>query len=172
MLVITIKWINSIKKYSVVKYLKLNSWNEKWTLEHNLNSAQIQQLGKRWKIDHSLADHTRYWRPQSGSFFDSGSAYCPRLLLLALLIKSVTSKSWAHSVTKCKGSPYRLPSVGFRSWSRFLAVSLQVWVINPAVGCHYFPPGLQLPPQPLREFIPISLLVEQRKDGWEQFAFA
>ena len=28
----------------------------------------------------------------------------------------------------------RLPSVGFRSWSRFLAVSLQVmWVINPAV---------------------------------------
>ena len=33
----------------------------------------------------------------------------------------------------------RLPSVGFRSWSRFLAVSLHVtWVINPAVGCHYF----------------------------------
>ena len=59
----------------------------------------------------------------------------------------------------------RLPSVGFRSWSRFLAVSLQaMWVTNPAVGCHcvlpfssvnkkiiyYFPPGLQLPPQPLR----------------------
>jgi len=45
----------------------------------------------------------------------------------------------------------RLQSVGFRSWSRFLAVSLQVtWVINPAVGCHYFPPGLQLPSQPLR----------------------
>ena len=41
--------------------------------------------------------------------------------------------------------------VGFRSWSRFLAVSLQVtWVINPAVGCHYFPPGLLLSPQPLR----------------------
>jgi len=37
----------------------------------------------------------------------------------------------------------RLPSVGFHSWSRFLAVSLQVtWVINPAVDCHYFPPGL------------------------------
>jgi len=42
----------------------------------------------------------------------------------------------------------RLPSVGFRSWSRFLAVSLQVTkVINPAVGCHYFPPGPQLPLQ-------------------------
>ena len=38
----------------------------------------------------------------------------------------------------------RLPSVGFRSWFRFLAVSLQVmWVINPTVACHYFPPGLR-----------------------------
>ena len=55
----------------------------------------------------------------------------------------------------------RSPSVGFRSWSRFLAVSLQVtWVINPAVGCHYFPPGLQLPLQLLR-----GLLGEQRHGG-------
>ena len=39
-----------------------------------------------------------------------------------------------------------LQSVGFRNWFRFLAVSLWVmWVINLAVGCHYFPPGLQLP---------------------------
>jgi len=60
-----------------------------------------------------------------------------------------------------KGSSYR--SVVFRSWSRFLAVSLQVtWIINPTVGCHYFPPGLQLPPQPLRGLLPISLLGEQR----------
>ena len=45
----------------------------------------------------------------------------------------------------------RLPSVGFRSWSQLLAVSLQMrWVINPAVGCHYFLPGPQLPSQPLR----------------------
>jgi len=55
----------------------------------------------------------------------------------------------------------RLPSVGFRSWSRFLAVSLQMaWIINPSVGCHYFPPGLQLPPQRLRGLLPISLLGE------------
>jgi len=41
----------------------------------------------------------------------------------------------------------RLPSVGLQSWSRFSAVSLQVtWV--EAVGCHYFPPGLQLPRNP------------------------
>ena len=52
-----------------------------------------------------------------------------------------------------------LPSVGFRSWSRFLAVSLQVtWVINPVVGCYNFLPGLQLPPQPLRRPLPILLL--------------
>jgi len=65
----------------------------------------------------------------------------------------------------------RLPSVGFRSWSRFLAVSLQVtWVINPTVGCHYFPPGLQLAPQPLRGLLPILLLGDHRHNGCEQFA--
>ena len=41
----------------------------------------------------------------------------------------------------------------------------------PAVGCHYFPPGMQLPPQPLRGLLPISLLGEQRHDGCEQFAW-
>jgi len=65
----------------------------------------------------------------------------------------------------------RLPSVGFRSWSRFLAASLQVtWVINPAVDCHYFPPGLQLPSQPLKGLLPILLFGEQRQNGCEQFA--
>ena len=65
----------------------------------------------------------------------------------------------------------RLPSVGFWSWSRFLAISLQVmWVINPAVGCHYFPPGLQLPLQPLRGLLPIHLLGEQGHNTCEQFS--
>ena len=72
---------------------------------------------------------------------------------------------------KVKVAHTRLPSVGFRSWSRFLAVSLQVmWVINPAVGCHYFPPGPQLPPQPLTGLLPVLLLGEQRHNGCEQFA--
>ena len=45
---------------------------------------------------------------------------------------------------KVKVAHTRLPSVGFWSWSRFLAVSLQVtWIINTTVGCHYFPPGLR-----------------------------
>ena len=70
-----------------------------------------------------------------------------------------------------KAAHTRLPSVGFRSWSRFLAVSLQVmWVINPAVGCHYFPPSLQLPSQPLRGLLPVLLLGEQRNNGFEQFS--
>ena len=65
----------------------------------------------------------------------------------------------------------RLPSVRFRSWSRFLTVSLQVtWVINQAVGCHYFPPGPQLLSQPLSGLLPVSVLGEQRHDGCEQFA--
>jgi len=34
----------------------------------------------------------------------------------------------------------------------------------------YFPPGLQLPSQPLRGLLPISLLGEQRHNGCEQFA--
>jgi len=54
---------------------------------------------------------------------------------------------------KVKVAHALLPSVGFR----FLAVSLQVtWVINPAVSCHYFPPGLQLPSQPLRGLLSIT----------------
>jgi len=39
-----------------------------------------------------------------------------------------------------------------------------------AVGCHYLPSGLQLPPQPLRGLLPGLLLDEQRHDGCEQFA--
>jgi len=59
-----------------------------------------------------------------------------------------------------------LPSVGFRSWFQFLAVSLQVtWIINPAVGCHYFPPGPQLPLQPLRGLLPICWLVNRDTMG-------
>ena len=43
---------------------------------------------------------------------------------------------------KVKVAHTRLSSVGFRNWSRFFAVSLQVtWVINLAVGCHFLPPS-------------------------------
>ena len=85
-----------------------------------------------------------------------------RKLLRFEIINMLVAKKVAHT---------RLPSVGFLSWSLFLAVSLQVtWVINLAVGCHYFPPGLQLLRQPLRGLLLVSLLGEQRHDGCEQFA--
>ena len=62
-------------------------------------------------------------------------------------------------IKKVKVAHTRLPSVRFWSWSLFLAVSLQVtWVISPAVDCHYFPPGLQLPSQPLRGLLPVRTM--------------
>ena len=86
-------------------------------------------------------------------------------------INPLTSVRWRSGFVLKMVAHTRLPSVGFRNWSRFLAVNLQVtWVINPAVGCHYFPPGLQLPSQPLRGLLPILLLGKQRHDGCEQFA--
>ena len=94
------------------------------------------------------------------------------LLFVFFPIAAYTRDSAIDAHKKVKVARTRLPSVWFRSWSRFLAVSLKVtWVINPAVGCHYFPPGLQLPSQPLlRGLLPISVLGEQRHDGFEQFA--
>jgi len=56
--------------------------------------------------------------------------------------------------------------VEFRSWSRFLAVSLQVTqVINPAVDCNYFLPGPQIPSQPLRWMLPFRCLVNRGTMG-------
>jgi len=37
------------------------------------------------------------------------------------------------------------------------------------IGCHCFPPVLQLPSQPLKGLLPIWLLGEQRRNGCEQF---
>jgi len=78
---------------------------------------------------------------------------------------TLSSPIMSTSEMSKKRQPILDSSVGFRSWSRLLAVNVQVtWVINPAVGCHYFPPGLQLPQQLLRGLLPISLLGEQRHD--------
>ena len=84
---------------------------------------------------------------------------------------SVSQKKDAKLLPMKKVAHTRLPSIGFRSWSRLLAVSLQVmWVINLAVGNRYFSPGPQLPPQSLRGLLPVLLLGEQRHSGCEQFA--
>ena len=92
-------------------------------------------------------------------------------LLMNKTYLRITKSLHNEKSKKVKVAHTQLPSVGFWSWSRFLAVSLQVtWVINPAVGCHYFPSGPQLPSQPLRGLLPVSLLGEQRHNGCEQFA--
>jgi len=73
---------------------------------------------------------------------------------------------YCHTKKKVKLAHTRLPSVGLRSWSRFLAASLQVtWVINPVVGCHYFPPSLQLPSQPSKDCYQFCWLVNRGTMG-------
>ena len=73
---------------------------------------------------------------------------------------------------KGKGSPY---SITERRVSElipvlnFLAVSLQVtWVMNAAVGCHYFPPGLQLPSQPLRGLLNLKRAATNFAAWWTE----
>jgi len=41
---------------------------------------------------------------------------------------------------------------------------------GPVVSGHYFPPGPQLPSQPLRGLLPMSLLGERRHDECERIA--
>jgi len=58
-------------------------------------------------------------------------------------------------------------SVGFRSWSRSPAVSSQLTkAINPAVGCHYFPPDTRLTPKPPR--ITARRLVPNYTAWWQR----
>jgi len=134
-------------------------------------NASIASRGKNWFFEHSFCrtkQRTHYNRHSTGTVFNCASRILQRRRPILELIITTT----LYSCRKNKKLVHtRLPSVGFRSWSRFLAVSLQVtWVINPTVGCHYFPPGPQLRSQPLRGRLPILLLGEQRHDGCEQFA--
>ena len=108
--------------------------------------------------NHRMTVHreSRFLVPKISAKFDRGHPQRGR----QMQVQNLVQVKLAHT---------RLPSVGFRSWSRFLAVSLQVmWVINLPVGCHYFPPGLQLPSQRLRGLLPVLLLGEQRHDGCTQ----
>ena len=114
------------------------------------SSLQIHGAGDR-KIHTAGPQNAKLHYKRSSLFASRSSTYVTRPLVF-------------RPSKKVKVAHTPLPS-----WSRFLAVSLQVtWVINPAVGCHYFPPGLQLHPQPLRGLLPVLLLGEQA--GCEQFA--
>jgi len=80
--------------------------------------------------------------------------FCPRLYVGCKKVKV------AHT---------RLPSVGFRSWSRFLAVSLQLtwvwWVINPEVGCYYFRHACSYPRNPYEGCCQFCCLVNRGTMG-------
>ena len=108
------------------------------------------------------------------SIVDRRASCRPGKLRVCRHIKVYTrTKEIYRWIKKLKGkdSPYSITERTVPELIRFLAVSLQVmWVINPAVGCRYFPPGLQLPPQPLRGVQPILLLGTQRHSGCKQFA--
>ena len=72
---------------------------------------------------------------------------------------------------KSKGSPYSITERRVPELIPVLGSQPAGGVSHkPAVGCHYFPPGLQLPSQPLKGLLPISLLGKQRHDGCQQFA--
>jgi len=62
-------------------------------------------------------------------------------------------------------------TIGYSTAKHRVPQLIPVLGIKAVVSCHCFLPGLQLPPQPIRRLLPISLLVEQRHDGCEQFAY-
>ena len=74
-----------------------------------------------------------------------------------------------QKLTKGKGSPY---STNERRVPELIPVlgSQPAGDVSHKPGCHYFPPGLQLAPQPSRGLLPMLLLGEQRHNGCEQFA--
>ena len=85
------------------------------------------------------------------------------IIIIIIFLIIIIGSDFITMLKKVKVAHTRLPSIGFQSWSWFLAVSLQVtWVINPAVGYRYFLPGLQSSPQPLRGLLPVLLLGEHR----------
>jgi len=71
-------------------------------------------------------------------------------------------KGSPYSITECR-VPELIPVLGSQP-----AGDLSHLAHTPF--SHYFPPGPQLPSQPLRGLPPISLIGEQRHDGCEQFA--
>ena len=80
------------------------------------------------------------------------------------------SKGSPYSITEHR-VPELIPVLGSQPAGFLLPFCGEIKLcINPAVGCRYFPPGLLLPPQPLRGLLPISLLGEQRHNGCELLA--
>ena len=88
--------------------------------------------------------------------------------------KENTTKSTIYTVYKGKGSPYSIAERRVPELIPVLGSQPAGDVSHKPDGklpiCHYFPPGPQLPSQPLRGLLPISLLGEHRHNGCKQFA--
>ena len=83
-----------------------------------------------------------------------------------LIVLNVQLVLWAQWVKKVKVAHTQLSSAGFRSWSRFLAVSLQAtWVINLVVGCHYFRQACSYPCNPEEDCCQFCCLVNTDRMG-------
>ena len=88
----------------------------------------------------------------------------------ALTLLADASSYQLHSVKK--GSPYMITKRRVPELIPVLGSQPAGDVSHKPGGRlpYYFPPGLQLPPQPLRVLLSVLLLGEQRHDGCEQFA--
>jgi len=109
----------------------------------------------------------------SKSFYFAVSGWVQNIAIsvLCLSVPSYILKSHVQTSVAILGLPVNSSAFTHQERDSSISVSWMTWVINPAVSCHYFPPGLQLLPQPLRGLLPVSLLGEQRHDGCEQFAW-
>jgi len=160
-LIMPLHWhINSIKYVRKIEMHNCALWQNKFivwgaTLSRNVSSTVGTEMPARQKATWRLVHLITFGTAKRGQWRVSGEAI--------------------FTVKKGKGSPYtiteRMPyGSGGNPGSWQSASRWHERVINMAVGCHYFPPGLQLPPQPLRGLLPILLLGEQRHNGCEQFA--
>jgi len=121
----------------------------------SLELFQMRTLRRRWPcgpVIHGHAGRVRYpcWRrvPYHGPIPSSAG------LTTTALQYERTSWTYVYLNTS-KIVPYWTMSVGHGADPGFLTVSPQVTlVINPVLGCCYFPPGLRLLSQPKRSATP------------------
>jgi len=162
-------WLASLVAVDILQW---SFWKSSCCLIHRLWSrcdlptvvlVDCQAAWERWCLDDSVRAELPLTDDQDrATTFPRGFAisFNSKRQIPLSMFSSVYMFLLFWLIKKVKVAHTWLPIIVFQSWSQFLAVSLQVtWVINPVVGCHYFPPGPQLPSQPLRELIPFRCFV-------------
>jgi len=147
-------WLVLLQKWAgVIRCFTLTALSVRWRSVYNSTNISetnlfYEYLNTFFAFSRWLSTHANIGRGKRITVSLWFMSWCRDAIYVCLSVCLLVTTVW-----KVKVAHTRLPSVGFRSWSRFLAVSMQVTrVINPAVGCHYFPPGLQ----PLRGLPPTS----------------